>query len=99
RDQHGPDNEVGPADRLQDVVAVAEERRHVERHDVGQVAQPVEVNVEDRDVRPQPGGDAGGVGAHDTAPDDRYVGRGDAGNPAQQDAAALERPFEELRPL
>ena len=78
---------------------VAEERGDVGRHDVVEIAQPVEVDVEDGDVGAEAGGDLGGVGADDAAAQDDHVGRQHAGHAAQQDAAALERPFQELRPF
>ena len=50
-------------------------------------------------LAPRPGGHLGGVGADDAAAQDDHVGGQHAGHAAQQDAAALERPFQELRPF
>ena len=98
-DQHRADDQVGPADAVEDVVPVAEQRRHVRRHHVVEVAQPVEVDVEDDDVRAEAGRDLGGVGADDAAAEDDDVGRQHARHAAEQDAAALERPLQVLRPF
>ena len=62
-DQHRADHEVGQPQAFEDVEPVAEDGRHVLRHHVVDVAQAVEVHVEDEDVRPEPGGDAGRVRA------------------------------------
>ena len=79
---------------------VAEERGHVRRHHVVEVAQPVEVDVEDDDVRPEPGGDLGGVGADHAAAEDRRRSPGQhARHAAQQDAAALEAAVRDTSPL
>ena len=60
------------------------EGRDVRRHDVVEVSEPVEVDVEDPDVRPEAGGDLGGVGPDDPASQDRDLGRRDAGTPASK---------------
>ncbi len=51
------------------------------------------------DVGAEAGGHLGGVGPDDAAAEDHDVGRQHAGHAAQQDAAALERPFQVLRPF
>ena len=98
-DQHGADHQVGPRKLLADGVAVAEQAVDVGRHDVVEVAQPVHVDVENRDVGVEAGGDLGRVGADDAAAEDRDVRRRHARHAAQQNAAAHLRPFEVLGPF
>ena len=69
---------------VEDVVPVAEQRRHVRRHHVVEVAQPVEVDVEDDDVGAEAGRDLGRVGADDAAAEDRR--RWPAARPARRRA-------------
>ncbi len=61
---------------------------HVRRHHVGQVAQPLEREVEDRDLRAQSGGHLRRVDADDAAAEDHDLGRRDARHAAEQHAAA-----------
>ena len=97
--QHGADHEVGPRQLLADRVPIAEQAVDVRRHDVVEVAQPIHVDVEDGDVGPEAGGDLGRVRADDAAAEDRDVRRRDARHAGQQNAAALLRPLQELRPF
>ena len=66
-DQHGADHQVGPHELLADVVPVAVERVDVGRHDVFEISQPVDVDVEDDDVGLKAGRDLGRVLADDAA--------------------------------
>src|SRR5436190_18273130 len=84
---------------VEDVVAVAEDSGHVGWHYVIEVTQAVEIDVEDGDVRTESCRDLGGVGADHAAAEDGDIRRLDAGNAAEQDAAAIERSFEILGPL
>ena len=97
--QHRADHQVGPRELLADRVAVAEQAVDVRRHDVVEIAEPVHVDVEDRDVGAEAGGDLGRVRADDAAAEDRDVRRRDARHAAQQNAAAHLRPLQILRPF
>ena len=97
RNQHGPDDQIGPGDQPPNGVPVAEQHVDVGRHDVVEITQPIHVDVEDRHIGPKPGGDLGGVGPHDSAAEDHDLGRRDARHAAQQNTAAHLRPFQILR--
>src|SRR5262249_20660041 len=60
RDEDGTDDEIGAAHGLEDGVAVGVEGRDIGGHDVVEVAEAVEVDVEDVDVGPEARGDLGG---------------------------------------
>jgi hypothetical protein len=72
---------------------------HVGRHDVIEIAQPLEVDVHDDDVRPEPRRDFGRVGPNDPTPEHDHVRRRHAGHATQQDAAPHHRLLEVLRAL
>src|SRR5437588_10127346 len=78
RDEHGADQEVGPRNAVEDVVAVAIKRGHVARHDVIEIAQAVETDVKDGDVGAQPCRDLGGVGADNSTAEHNAIGGQDA---------------------
>jgi hypothetical protein len=80
-------------------VAIAEKAVDVGRHHIVEVSQPLHVDVEDRDVRAEAGRDLGRVRTDHAATEDRDVRRCDARHAGQQNAAALLRPFEKLRPF
>jgi hypothetical protein len=96
-DQHRADHEVrarqhllhGERRRVDGRGAAAE--RHVE------LAEPVDVAVEDEHVRLHADRDEGRVLADHAAADDHHRGRRDAGHAAEQHAAAAERALEEER--
>ena len=92
-------NQVGFPQAIQNVVPVTEESRHVAGHHVVEVAQAIEVDIEDIDAGAEPGGDLGGIGADHAAAEDDDAGRSNAGHAGEQDAAALERPLQKLRPF
>ena len=98
-DQDRADDQVGALDRFEDRVPVGIERRDVGRHDVVEVAQAVEVDVEDPDVGAQAGGDLGRVGADDSAAQDGDLGRGDARHAGEQDSAPFLGPLQVLGPF
>src|SRR5205085_739787 len=90
-DQHGTDNQVSRTEAVEDVVAITEDGGDVGRHHVVKVTKAVEIDVEDGDVRPQPGCHLGCVGADDTSTEDGHVRWLHAGDAAEQDTAAIER--------
>ncbi len=87
-DEHAADDEVGLADGALDVVGVGGERVEAAGEDVVELAQAVEVEVDERDLGAHAERDLGGVGADDAAADDADVAGRDAGDAAEQDAAA-----------
>ena len=95
----GADQQIGACQAVEDVVPIAVQRGDVARHHVVEVAQAIEIDVENGDVGAEAGGDLGGVGADDAAAENDDVGRQHARHAAEQNAAALERPFQKLRPL
>jgi len=98
-DQHGADQQIGTVKAVEDVVPVAEQRGHVTRHHIIEVAQPVQVDVENGDVGAQAGGNLGGVGAHHAAAQNHHVGRQDPRDTAQQNAPPLKGSFKKLGAL
>ena len=77
-----------------DVVAVGGDGEEAAAEDVVELAQAVEVEVDEGDLGAHAEGDLGGVGADDAAADDADVAGGDAGDAAEQDAAAAVLFFE-----
>src|SRR5207237_9123260 len=72
--QHSADEQVGPANAIEDVVAVAGELGHVPPHHVVEVAEAVEVDIENGHVSDEAGGDFGGIVGDDAAPQSHDVG-------------------------
>ncbi len=64
--------------------------------DVVELAQAVEIAIDDADVGAHAERDFGGVGADYASAEDDDVGGGDAGDAAEEQAAAAVRPFEIL---
>ena len=89
RDQHAADEEVGARAGVGDVRAVRGERLDAAVEDVVELAQAVEVRVEDRHARAEADGHLRGVGADDAAADDHDVGR--AARPARRRAGCRGR--------
>ncbi len=85
-DEDRADDQVGVLDLLADGVAGGEERGDVGRHDVVQVAEPLQVDVHDGHAGAEPGGHLGRVGPDDAAAQDHDLARVHAGHAAQQDA-------------
>ena len=98
-DQHSADHQIRLAEMLADRVGVAENRLHVFGHHIVEIAQPIEIDIHDRDIRAEPGGDFRGAGAHHPAAQDQHVRRRHARHSAEQDAAAHHRLLEILRPF
>ena len=80
-DEHATDHEVGRADRVLHVVAVRSKRMQAAVVEVVELAQPVQVDVDDGDVRAHAERDLGRVGADDASADDAYIARRRAGTP------------------
>src|SRR6185369_12575880 len=93
---HGANHEVGAGQLLADRVSVAEQAVDVGRHDVVEVTQAFHVDVEDRDIGAEAGGDLCCVCAHHAAAEDRDVGRCHARYSGEQDSAAHLRTLEKL---
>ena len=83
RDQYCPDDEVCQAKFRADRMAIAIEHIHIRGHDVVELSQPVHIDVEDRDVCLETGGDFGRIGAGNSAIQDRDARRSNARNAAQ----------------
>ncbi len=93
-DEDSADDEVGFLEGVADGEGVGVDGGDIGGHDVVEVAEAVEVNVEEGDVGPEAGGDFGGVVADDASAQDDDIGGGDAGDAAEEDAAAHHRFFE-----
>ena len=87
-DEDAADDEVGFADGALDVVGVGGEGEDAAGEDVVELAEAVEVEVDEGDLGAHAEGDLGGVGADDAAADDADVAGRDAGDAAEEDAAA-----------
>ena len=87
-DEDPADEEVGLAGGALDVVGVGGEGEDAAVEDVVEVAEAVEVEVDERDFGAEAEGHLGGVGADDAAADDADVAGRDAGDSAEEDAAA-----------
>jgi len=81
------DDEIGLNNGLFDVVAVAVDGVDATAEDVVELAEAVQVHVEQGDLRAHAEGDLRGVGADDAAADDADVAGSDAGDAAEEDAA------------
>jgi len=91
RDQYCPDDEVCQAKFRADRMVIAIEHIHIRRHDVVEISQPVHIDVEDRDVRLETGGDFGRIGADNSATQDR--------DERQRKAASHLQAFQMFRPF
>lgn len=96
RDEDGSDDEVCQRELFADSVPVAEERVDVRRHDVFQIPQSVDVDVEDRNLGLKAGCNLSGVLTNDSAAEDHDVRGENSGDSAQQDTAAFLWTFEIL---
>jgi hypothetical protein len=81
-DEHGAHHQVGRRDLLAHVLVVAVDELHVGRHHVAQVAQPVEVDVEQHHLGAEPGRHLRRVDPDDAAAEDHHLGRRHAGHAA-----------------
>lgn len=75
------------------------EREAVGGHDVTQIAQPVEIHVENVDLGPETAGHLGGIGADHAAADDDHRAGVDTGHAAQQHAVPALCHLKVLGPL
>ena len=87
-DEDSADDEVGLAGGALDVVAVGGNGEDAAVEDVVELAEAVEVEVDERDLGAHAEGDLGSVGADDASADDADVAGWDAGDSAEEDAAA-----------
>ena len=86
-DEDGADDQVGPFDGLVQGVAVGVHRLHRAAEEVVQVAQAVQIDVQEGHVRPQAAGHLGRLGAHRPAADDAHPPGHGAGHAPQEHAA------------
>jgi hypothetical protein len=93
-DEHRADDHVRVGQALLDLERGGEDGLGAAAEGDVELAQAVEVAVEDRDARLHADRDEGGVHADHAAADDEHVGAGDAGNAAHEHAAAPERLLE-----
>ena len=93
-DEHGADHDIRAFDPLQDRVAVRVERIHVGRHDVRQIPEAREIDVEDRDVGAETRRDGRSVRADDSAPEDDDFRRKDARHAAEKDPVPTRDPLQ-----
>ena len=82
--QHSADDEIGPGQMLANGVGVGVDGVDVGRHRLVDLAQAVEVDVDDHHVGPHPGGDAGRPRAHHAGPEHEHVAGLDPRHPAEQ---------------
>jgi len=83
RDKDSADDEVGFHDGALDVVGVGGDGEDTSAEDVVELAEAVEVEVDERDLGTHAEGDFGGVGADDAATDDADIARRNAGDAAE----------------
>ncbi len=89
--ENGADDRVGRGDLLGHRLAGGVAGDGAADEQVVKLAQAGQRTVEDRHDGAEADGHARGLGADDTAADDHDLGRGDAGDAAEQDAAAAIR--------
>src|SRR6516165_9771142 len=87
--QHGSNQKVRMIETIENIMAIAEQRGHVARHDIVQIAQTVEIDVQNRNVGSQTGGYFGGVGPNNAASQNYHIGGKDPRHATQKDAAAF----------
>ena len=95
--QHAADNKIGFTRRLRNVVAVRGQRVEAAAEDVFELAQTVQVHVDERDLGAEAERDPGCIGAHYSSAEDGDMRRRHAGHAAQQNAAAAAFFFEIAR--
>ena len=99
RDQHRADDEIGLLHGAGDALLRGDQRLDPRAEQVVEIFQPLQVDIEDRDVRAHADGDLAGVGADGSSAEDddlRLRGAGDAG---EQYAFAAEGFFKIFRAL
>ena len=99
RNEHAADHKIRPAEPFADRVAVGVEAVDVGGRDVVEVAESLEVCVEESNVGPEPGCHLGGIGSHRARAEHKHVGRGHARHATEQDAASHLWPLEIFGPL
>ena len=82
-DEHGSDDQVRLTKLLADGVSIAEQRVDIRRHDVFQVAEPVDADVKNGDVRLKAGRNLSRVLANDSAAQHDDMSRQHSGNSAE----------------
>src|SRR5271163_2512945 len=87
-DEDSTDDQVGIADGALDVVAVGGNGVDASAKDVVEIAEAIQVEVDQGDLCSHAEGDLRGVGANDAATDDTDVAGWDARDAAQKDSAA-----------
>ena len=97
RNEHAADDQVGVLQGFRDGPGVGGEGDDEAVEDVVEFAQAVETAVDDGDVRAHADRDFGGIGADDAAAEDGHVRRRDAGDAAEQNAAAAVGTLQILR--
>jgi len=96
-DQHRPDDQFGTAYGLGDVPAVGGDSAEVAAQDLLEVAQALQVDVDNGDTRARAERPQGGAGAHCSATDDDDAPLAHARYAAQQHAAPALRLLEIVR--
>ena len=99
REQHGADHDVGLAELVEQIVTVGVQQIDVGGQHVGEVAQPIEREVEQRHVRAQARRHLGRVGADHPPAQDEHLGGEHPGHASQQDARPAVHLFQVLGTL
>jgi hypothetical protein len=94
--QNATNDEVGAAELFADVVSVTEECVDVGGHDVIEVAEAFEVDIEDDDIGLEAGGDASCILPDNASTKNRNMGRLNAGDAAEKNSATFLGAFEEF---
>ena len=98
RDEHRAENEIGRRDGALDVCRVRHERGDVPLDDVAHVGEAQRVDVDDRDVGPEPDAHDAGVQADDTRADDGHPATPHARDARQQQPLAARAHLERRGP-
>src|SRR5678815_522761 len=88
RNEHRTHDQVRRLDLLEDVVAIGVDHDAVGRHDVRQIPQPLERQVEDGHLGAHARRDLGRVDPHDATAKDHDLGRSNARNAAEENATS-----------
>jgi hypothetical protein len=91
--KHAANNKVRIFHHLADGVFVRHHGMNILRHHVVEVAQPVDVHIDDRNIRAHAGSDLRGIRSDDTTAQYQYFCGRNTGNSTEEDPTSLKRFF------